>query len=63
MDELKKCPFCGFKAKMFREGWEVTYTTSWWVECTNQSCVIPEMSTQEYDTEKQAIKAWNTRSK
>ena len=61
-DELLPCPFCGFKAKLFSSYWEGADVYSYWIECTNRDCLLPEMSTQEFDTQKQVTEAWNTRS-
>lgn len=61
LEELKPCPFCGGKAflrKYYYSGGEPAY----YVECggVKSTCsVMP--STWSYDTEEEAIEAWNTR--
>lgn len=63
MTELKPCPFCGSKAKIFD-----TMDGEWYVSCSQSeyqetgiicSC-IP--STWIYDTKEDAIEAWNRRA-
>lgn len=55
-EELKRCPFCGGEAAMehVSQLWEPK--DSYWVVC--QHC---RMSGKHYDTEQEAIDAWNTR--
>ena len=56
MAELLPCPFCGGEAT-------VSYNTAYgfipW--CDNSNCILNEL-TNGYETEAQAIKAWNTRT-
>ena len=58
MEELKNCPFCGGKAKIFN-----IYASGFIPKCLNSyyldSC---NCSLGEYETKEQAIKAWNTRA-
>ena len=49
--ELKPCPFCGGEAELYY------YFGSVWVHCTG--C---DKNFTIFDTEKDAIKAWNTRN-
>ena len=54
MSELLPCPFCGGKA--FADG-----EHSWWqVACNNCGAVVDNMG-ENYSTEENADKAWNTR--
>lgn len=55
MGELKKCPFCGGEAILYKS---FDYVNKCRVECTN--CNI---CTQNYDTKGEAIEAWNRRVK
>lgn len=52
MSELKRCPFCGGKARL------MTYDTygSHYVKCDNVSCGIV---TWIHTTEEEAVEAWN----
>lgn len=58
-NKLKPCPFCGGEAKLQRyidryEG--ITF----YVYCSGEFCeVFP--ATENFETEQQAIKAWNIR--
>lgn len=52
--KLKKCPFCGRIKNV-----EVAHTACYWVVCMDCSCDGP---TANYQTEKQAITAWNRRA-
>lgn len=55
--ELKPCPFCGSKGEInYREGLE-----AWVVECSNHFCMASYMIGMDYDTEEEAIEAWNRR--
>lgn len=57
MDELKPCPFCGGEAEMCHVSqlWEPK--ESYWAKCTK--C---HMSGNHFNTEAEAIAAWNTRA-
>ena len=54
MSELKPCPFCGNKARV----WRTNYAT--FVECVNYSAKSHQVELSAV-TEEEAIKAWNTR--
>ena len=56
--ELKPCPFCGAKAVMnYKQA-----LNTWIVECSNSSCPASYMIGMDYDTEAEAIEAWNRRA-
>ena len=59
MTELKPCPFCGSKASLH----EKPAKQAWIVECTNGTCPASYMIGWDYETEKEAIEAWNRRAK
>lgn len=63
-EELKPCPWCKDKPETQRtvhrllDGLMLKY---WWVQCDNAKCpVMPE--SLSYNTEAEAIAAWNTRT-
>lgn len=57
-EELKRCPFCGSKGEItYKEGLK-----TWIVECSNQFCMASYMIGTDFDTEEEAIEAWNRRS-
>lgn len=58
MDELKPCPFCGGKAGTVRR-WQSGDGTGKdiWIRCENCG-----METIRYDTDEDAIAAWNRRA-
>jgi Lar family restriction alleviation protein len=54
--ELKPCPFCGSEVKIKRDGgWREKY----YQLCTNNDCVMQD---HLYNTEAEAIEAWNRRA-
>lgn len=56
MDKLKSCPFCG-ETPVVHHPIDATY----YIECINSGCsCLPE--TWYYDTEEEAIEAWNRRA-
>ena len=57
MSELKPCPFCRNKAILReKEG-----LGTWIVECSNGRCPASYMIGWDYDTQIEAIEAWNKR--
>lgn len=60
MADLKPCPFCGNseKVKVIIHQF-ATLSDSYGVECFN----CKTQSYQYFDTETEAVKAWNTRAK
>ena len=52
-ENLKRCPFCGGKAKLT----DLTQATESWVECTECGARTRFFSNSEED----AVSAWNTR--
>lgn len=59
MDDLKRCPFCGHVAESRKK----RGIDRWIVECTNPTCPASYMIGWDYDTEEEAIEAWNRRAK
>ena len=57
IDKPKPCPFCGSKAEIEHKRALLT----WIVQCSNTSCPASYMLGMDYDTEKEAIEAWNRR--
>ena len=62
MNELKPCPFCGGEAIIMQEN-------NWWVACTDCTAEIGFDGMTDtsgcfghYNTEAEAIEAWNTRA-
>lgn len=53
-EELKPCPFCGGKGDYYY----IMTMRKHWIGCSNCNC-----ATDGYDTEEEAIEAWNTRAK
>ena len=51
MTELRKCPFCGGEASIY-----VAYDDGYYVCCDECGCGLPV-----YNTEQEAIEAWNKR--
>lgn len=56
MDKLKPCPFCGGEAKVEHEYYSNFTKINYCVSCF--SCFS---STFDFDTEQEAIEAWNRR--
>lgn len=55
---LKPCPFCGGEAVInYKQA-----LNTWIVECSNLSCPASYMIGMDYDTEAEAIEAWNRRA-
>ena len=60
MSELKPCPFCGGEARTMEQH-------RWWVFCPECMCDLGFEGMDEggcyghYDTEAEAVEAWNTR--
>ena len=57
MSELKPCPFCGSEAILR----EKKGLGTWIVECLNGRCPASYMIGWDYDTQIEAIEAWNRR--
>jgi len=53
--KLKPCPFCGQDARVARQRNEL-----WYAECSNYGCVVSN-SNIGFDTEEEAVEAWNRR--
>ena len=59
MAKLKPCPFCGCDAEVTAHYFCIGETT-FGIECSNQRCRTS--GNQFYETEEDAIKAWNRRA-
>lgn len=57
-EKLKKCPFCGSDAELSHK----RNLNTWIVECSNQSCPASFMIGADFETEAEAIEAWNRRA-
>lgn len=57
MEGLKPCPFCGSDGVVSQK----KDLETWIVECSNQRCPASYMIGWDYETEKEAIEAWNRR--
>ena len=53
---LKNCPFCGHapEVQQWQEGW--------YVECMNPACDVEPVTRDDFDTEAEAVAAWNRRA-
>ena len=56
--EIKPCPFCGSEGKLHHK----RNLGTWIVECSNNSCPASYMIGYDYDTQEEAIAAWNRRN-
>ena len=54
-DTLKPCPFCGGEANV---SWNTHF--GWVPWCDNGDCILNE-NTMGYETEQEAVDAWNRR--
>lgn len=63
--ELKPCPFCGGEAKLWSHHYAEEDLTLWQVRCNRdflrKKCYMND-SFVTFDTEEEAIEAWNTRA-
>ena len=59
-EELKACPFCGSEARLMIK--ESQYDTNYDIQCTDDKCYLSEGADWYFDTEEEAIQAWNRRS-
>ena len=58
MTDMKPCPFCGSEATIEHKN----VLETWIVECSNTNCPASYMIGNDYDTEEEAIEAWNRRA-
>lgn len=58
MSEVKACPWCGGQPEIFEEGNDMHSMI--WIECRQPTCVIKAW-TDNYESETEAIAAWNRR--
>jgi len=54
-EKLQHCPHCGADAEIAVMENRTTGTEKFYVNCTNEDCVI----NRHYQSEEEAIKAWN----
>lgn len=60
---LKPCPFCGGEASVKCEVFAGICVRGYWVSCDNDNCnETIECRTYAFDTEAEAIAAWNHRA-
>ena len=57
MIKLKPCPFCGRRGEI-----RSFKGSDYKVECTNNFCQASYMIGMDFDTEAEAIEAWNRRT-
>lgn len=57
-NEIKRCPFCGTEPETAYSEGNKTYG----IRCDNDECPL-EVGTWEWDTEAEAIAAWNRRER
>ena len=60
MSKLKPCPFCKTKSPVLNEYVPMSGHSYYYVECRNKKCHV-NPGTNNFGTEEEAIKAWNTR--
>ena len=62
-ETLKPCPFCKSEAVLDKVDEGADYRPWFWytVHCSNRDCVCADLC-HEYETEAEAIAAWNTRA-
>ena len=56
--ELKPCPFCGSVGKVEHK----KALGTWIIQCSNNQCPASYMIGWDYDTQNEAIEAWNRRA-
>ena len=67
MSDMKPCPCCGSQNIATRNWWNSLYETRYFAECYDCGCLVGFMADPSgwvgaaYDTEAEAIEAWNTR--
>lgn len=57
MDDLKPCPFCGWKGELHY----LRVLDAFIVECTNDECPASYMIGNRFKNANEAKEAWNTR--
>ena len=60
-DRLKPCPFCGEEAWLGNLKWFERGTATYAVGCTDPECIGYETICVRFDTEEEALSAWNRR--
>jgi Lar family restriction alleviation protein len=62
MMELKPCPFCGNKPEVSEHGPLIDGEPGIAIWCVSGDCRMDDVGGMNFDSEEQAIKAWNTRT-
>lgn len=60
-DRLKPCPFCGEDAWLGNLKWFERGTATYAVGCTDPECIGYETICVRFETEEEALSAWNRR--
>lgn len=55
--ELKRCPFCGGKAKLLKKNHR-EYKPTYYVRCTSFTCLV---ETSQCHNKHEAVRIWNRR--
>ena len=62
MEALLPCPFCGVIPELSEDLQYNLKIWDYWVKCTNNDCLVTDCCTSTYDTQSEAIAAWNRRA-
>ena len=57
--KLLPCPFCGKEPEI--DQYKIQGVMLWNVACMNDDCLV-EVETEDFESEEDAIKAWNKRA-
>ena len=58
---MKSCPFCGEEATVYLKQ-DYSGVKVWSVSCDSENCLLDCVWATGFNTEEDAVKAWNTRS-
>ena len=62
MMELLNCPFCGSEPEVSEHGPLIDGELGIAIWCVSGDCRMDDVGGMNFDSEEQAIKAWNTRT-